>query len=146
MALLTYSTKIAVEKTVSEMTSKLGKAGARFVTTELGKDGQPIALEFAIETKSGERWFRLPANTDAVLRVLGRQQRDGRIPRRLVTRDQAARVGWRILREWLLAQLAIIETEMVALDEVMLPWMVVADNRTVYQALSASRFMLGAAQ
>ena len=35
--------------------------------------------------------------------------------------QQANRTAWRIIKEWILAQMALIETEMVSVEEVFLP-------------------------
>ena len=49
--------------------------------------------------------------------------------------QQANRTAWRIIKEWILAQMALIDTEMVAVEEVFLPYML-TDKQTLYQALS----------
>ena len=48
---------------------------------------------------------------------------------------QANRTAWRIIKEWILAQMALIETEMVTVEEVCLPYMLTG-KQTLYQALS----------
>lgn len=48
--------------------------------------------------------------------------------------EQAERVAWRVAREWLLAQLAIIEAQMATLDQVMLPYLQVDGQKTLYAA------------
>ena len=68
-------------------------------------------------------------------KLLTEQSREGKIPRRFVTREQAARVGWRIIKNWLEAQLALIETQMVSLAQVMLPYMQVGQTgQSLYEA------------
>jgi hypothetical protein len=122
-ALLNYTTTIAVDKTLTEIQRVLVKAGARSILTDYDGEGNPSALSFLIKTQFGDRSYRLPADIEAVWRVLTRQYDAGRVQRRFATREQAARVGWRILKDWLEAQLAIIETQMVTLDQVLLPYM-----------------------
>lgn len=48
------------------------------------------------------------------------------------TPEQAARVAWRIAKDWLEAQAALIDAEMALLDEVMLPYMLGDRGQTVY--------------
>lgn len=50
------------------------------------------------------------------------------------TAEQAQRVAWRVLKSWIEAQIAIIETGMVAADEVFLPYQIVQGGETVYEA------------
>ena len=45
------------------------------------------------------------------------------------------RAAWRIIKEWILAQMALIETETVAVKEVFVPYMLTG-KQTLYQALS----------
>ena len=54
-------------------------------------------------------------------------------------RKQAERTAWRIVKEWVVAQMALIETEMVDMEEVFLPYMLAGD-RTLYDVLSERHF------
>jgi hypothetical protein len=143
MALLAYTTQIAASKTVGEIIGMLASHGARSVTTDYDGQGNPVAVLFAIQTLHGERSFRLPMNGEAIWRVMVAHHHQGKIPNRFVTREQAARVGWRIIRQWVEAQLALIETDMASLTEIMLAYMIVRDDITVYDALLETRLMLG---
>lgn len=131
MALLNYTTTVPAEKTVAQIMQMLGKSGARQVMSEYDDDGRPTAVAFAIVTPVGLRTFRLPTRVLAVETVLRRQK----VPKRYQTHEQAERVAWRIVKDWLEAQLAIVETEMVSLDQVMLPYMHTAGHGspTVYE-------------
>lgn len=135
MAILNYTTTISAEKTASEIQAKLAKAKAQAVLCEYGDDGVMCSMSFRIATPSGIVAFRLPANTDGVLRAL---QRDKRVPTRLKTRQQAANVAWRVLKDWIEAQLAIVEAEMADMTEVFLPYAQRLDGATVYQAIKAT--------
>jgi hypothetical protein len=55
-------------------------------------------------------------------------------------REQAERVGWRQLKRWLEAQLALVETEMVEMREVFAPYLLAEDGRTLFECLEESRF------
>src|ERR1700735_2331785 len=108
MAILNYTTSIQAEKTASEIQAKLVKAHACAVLSEY-KDCVLSHISFRVDSIHGEMAFRLPANIDGVLKAM---QRDARVPKALKTREQAARVAWRIVKDWVEAQLAIIEAEM----------------------------------
>ena len=56
---------------------------------------------------------------------------------------QAERVAWRILRDWVLSQMAILETEMVAMDQIMLTYMVDDHGRTVYELYQSRQLLIG---
>ena len=59
------------------------------------------------------------------------------------TEEQAEKVAWRILKDWVDAQMALIEIEMVKMEEVFLPYTII-DNfgTTVYERLEQTQLML----
>lgn len=132
MATLNYTTSIAAARTVSEITTALIKHGASTITTS-HDDGRLTGLSFTLPTPHGDRAFVMPVDVEAVLTLLTKQKRtNSRIG---ANRDQAERVAWRVLKDWIVAQLAIIEAQMASLDQVMLPYLKVDDaGRTLYQA------------
>jgi len=131
MAILNYTTEVSTEKTVGEIQSRLAKAKAQAVLTEYDGTGLITHLSFKVDTKHGIMAFRLPANIEAILKII---KNSAKVPYRLKTREQAARVAWRIIFRWVEAQLAIIETEMVTIDQVFLPYMQSGDGQTFYQS------------
>ena len=58
-------------------------------------------------------------------------------------RDQAERTGWRNLRDWVLAQMAIIEAGMASVDEVFLPYLTDGHGNTLYTLYSSGTLRLG---
>jgi hypothetical protein len=138
---LNYTTKITAEKTISEIHAMLRNFGATSIKTDY-QDKEAVALSFMVATKHGDMAFRLPANVPAVEQVLWTRyvQRRG-VPRASTGREQAARVAWRVVKDWLEAQLALIETEMVRLDQVLLPYMITGEQgETVYQLMEQRQF------
>jgi hypothetical protein len=73
-------------------------------------------------------------------------KRDRKVPRSLRTLDQALRVSWRIVKDWVEAQRAIVDTTMVALEQVLLPYAITPDGRTLYERLRATYFVLPPAE
>lgn len=138
MAVLNYTTQIAVTKTVGEMQTMLGQAGASRIAVDYA-DGSPSALSFMLSTPHGPRHFTLPVNVDAMHRLLVAEDKAGKIRSgsraTRSSRDQAQRVAWRILKDWLAAQLALVASEMVGMDQVMLPYLQVEPSGlTLYDA------------
>jgi len=140
MPILNYTTSVAVEKTVGEIQGKLARAGAQAVLTEYGPDSIIANLSFRIDHNGTPVSFRLPAQLDPIYVIL---QNDPNVPRKLRTREQAARVAWRIIKTWVEAQLAIIEAEQVEMVEVFLPFAQnPATGETVFAQLVKSNFAL----
>lgn len=129
MPILNYTTSIKVEKTTAEIQEKLAKAGAQAVMTEYDDEAVLSAVSFRMMCSGIMVSFRLPAQIDRIYVLL---QRDDKVPRKLKTREQAARVSWRIIKDWIEAQLAIVEAEQAEMVEVFLPY---AQNPTTGQTL-----------
>lgn len=125
MPILNYTTSISSQKTASEISDMLAKHGATSVRL-VYEDGDPTGVSFEIDTQFGMREFVLPANIEGVHKALIREYNAGRskVTRAQTKVEQARRVSWRILKDWIEAQLAVIEAGMVLLDEVMLPYMI----------------------
>lgn len=136
MAILNYTTSISTEKTVSEIQGLLAKAKAQAIMTEYD-DGVLSAVSFRIMTGHGVMSFRLPANVQKIYQVI---VRDRRITPKLRTKEQASRVAWRIMKDWLEAQLAIVSAEMVDMEQVFLPYAQNSEGITVYEALREGHF------
>jgi hypothetical protein len=94
-------------------------------------------LSFRIPTEFGVLTFLLPANIHRVYQVI---VRDTRIPPSLRTKEQAARVAWRIVKDWIEAQLAMIEAGLVDLEQVFLPYAQDATGRTFYELMRERKF------
>ena len=58
-------------------------------------------------------------------------------------REQAERVAWRIVKDWVEAQMAILESEMVQMDEIFLPYMLSNSGQTVFEAYRNNQLALG---
>lgn len=144
MALLNYTTKIDADKTAGEISSILRGIGASAVLTEYDKDlGIVSAISFKIELNGQPISFRLPTDWRPVQEVLERQNRKAR---NHIPHDQAAavRVAWRIVKDWVEAQCAIIETRMVSTVDVFLPYAIMPNNQTLAEKIHESpQFLLG---
>jgi len=142
MPLLNYTTGIETAKTVGEIQGILAGHGAKSIKTDYSDDGQIEALSFLVLTPQGEVGIRLPVDPGAVLKVLTQQNRLGKVPRRFLTHSQAVRVAWRIVKDWVQAQMAILETEMVRMEQIFLPYVITESGRTLYEVMMDSRFQL----
>jgi hypothetical protein len=137
-AILNYTTSVDAGKTAMECISVLLRHGATNVAISAGEDRSPDGLEFVITTPWGPRQFSLPVNIGGTEKALRLAWREHRIEPRFTTREQARRVAWRIVKDWLEAQLALIEAMQVDLLQVMLPYLKVAPGKTLYAAYMES--------
>lgn len=126
-------------RSIAEITRRLVEHGATQVLQNYDQ-GRVVGLAFALPTPRGVQQYRLPVDIAAVEKVMG-AYRSG-IPPRYQTTEQAERVGWRILKDWIEAQLAIVATQMVTVDEVLLPYMLL-DGDTIYQHYLSAQLAIG---
>lgn len=150
MAILNYTTTIPVEKTIAEIEKMLADSGASKILKDYNDEGKVEAISFVIPTEKGKLPFRLPMNLDSVLQTLKTQSgeyktyRSGqqrKIPQSMVNKEQAGKVGWRIIKDWLEAQLALFFLQMVKIEEIFLPYMYNEKaDKTMFQMLEEKGF------
>lgn len=132
-----YTTQVPVSRTVAEIQDTLVRYGAARIGVDY-ENGAASRLMFTLDTSVGVRTYSLPASVDKMHRLMIRRGNEGKLGSlsraKWQSEEQAARVAWRVLKDWLTAQLALIDTEMVALEVVMLPYLMVDQDRTLYQA------------
>lgn len=141
MAILNYTTTIDSFKTVSEIEYILMKHKAKSIMKNY--DGESISgLSFLIDTGVQQIPVRLPVKVDECLKVLKKEKREN--PRKQIkdTREQAERVAWRILKDWIEAQMALLDIEMVRFEEIFLPYIETAGGRIIYEKLEEQKFLL----
>jgi len=141
MPLLNYTTTVPTFRTIAEVQQALVKAKAQAILSEYDAGGNVTAISFKVVTQCGIMAFKLPCDVQKVCAVLNRAVREGKVPRRLLNdSDYARRVAWRILKDWIEAQMALIETEMATLDQVFLPYAHTETGETLYQRMIESKF------
>jgi len=137
MPILNYTTEIDVHRTVGEVQGCLARAGAMAVSA----DAQPEAIMFLVRVRDVPVSFRLPSRFQGVYKRLCD---DPGVPRRFKTENQARQVAWRIVKDWVQAQMAIIEAGQAELAEVFLPYAVTESGKTLYQIFEADQKLLQA--
>lgn len=142
MSLLNYTTKIEADKTAAEITRMLQKAGASAVMTEYDTENSYItSISFQLNINEQKMGFRLPCDWKPILTIF---ENDPKVPNSKKNREQAVRTAWRIIKNWIQAQLAIIETRMVSTQQVFLPYAIMKDGRTLTEHVAEDpRLLLG---
>lgn len=135
MAIKNYTSSVSVFSSLAEIQAALAGHGARQIMVDYDDKGRPVGVTFSIDTPVGRRGFVLTANIDGVLRVFRQQKLKE-------DRDQAERTGWRNLRDWVLAQMAIVEAGMADVDEVFLPYLSDERGNTLYRVYQSGRLRL----
>ncbi len=101
------------------------------------EDGQAVALAFTLEVEGRSLSFRLPARIQNVAHKLY-----GRKALTATMKKQAYVTAWACIRDWVTAQMALIDIGMVKMEEVFLPYLLAANGQTVYEAFEQKQFLL----
>ncbi|MGB1032956.1 MAG: hypothetical protein ACPGWM_10080 [Flavobacteriales bacterium] len=138
MPILNYTTSIKSEKTIMEIQTILVKHGATKIVTDY--DGQtPSAVTFCLSIEDQIVAFSLPAKYRGVLKAM---ENSPKVPRILCTDEQALRVSWRIVKDWVEAQMALVEAHLADVAEVFLPYAITKNGNTLYQEIGNSQLLL----
>lgn len=138
MGTLNWSTKVPVGRTTGEVLGMLAAAGADEVMTRY-VERRPAGVTFTLTGPGGKAAFALPIDSAGIATLLADQVRTGEIRPggglsrdRLLSAEHAERVAWRVAKDWLEAQLALVAARMVTFDQVMLPYLLVDRDTTLY--------------
>jgi hypothetical protein len=134
------TTEVAAEKSIAEIVAILTKHGATEIMSSFNA-GTAIGLTFFINTKHGDLAFKLPANIDKIYSILIEDCRlSYREEVKARVHKQAERIAWRIMRDWVRAQIAIIQAEQVEIEQVFLPYLQLNNGKSLYQSLDGGGF------
>lgn len=133
MGILNYSTGVNAGKTVSEIQMILARKGAVAIQIEYSANAQPCALSFRLKVNEDFVAFRLPCNPAGVLQAMKRN--GSGVQRSFQSPEQAERTTWRIIKDWVEAQLAIVEAGQAQMGEVFLPYAITRSGQTLFETL-----------
>lgn len=139
MPIANYTTSIDASKSIHEIGECLVAHGAKAILNEYDDNGYIVAVSFKINVEGIDYGFRIPSDWRPVLVIL---ENDRKVPRYMVKQEQALRVAWRILKDWVRAQMALVEIKMVKTEQVFLPYMIGNDGQTLYEKFKQSPQLL----
>lgn len=129
-----YSSGTSPSISIGKIQQFLANVGANAVTVKY-KEGHPVALSFVLNVTTQEGQlalnFTLPARIERVHELL---QKVREAKRR--TREQARKTAWANLRDWVDAQVALIQSEQVVVSEVFLPYLVLPTGKSLFEAVA----------
>ena len=125
-AIKNWSTEIGEERTVGEIIGLLSSKGARSVHIEYDDKQRPAGIEFIINVLDVPIPFRLPCDFDGVFKYMVKTYKDDNARRRFERNPeslkQSRRAAWRIIKNWVEAQMAIIDAGQASMAQVFLPY------------------------
>lgn len=144
MSLKNYSTTVPTSKTIMEIEDILSKHRASDIWKEYNKNGDIVALNFAINTEFGKMPFKLPVNVEAVRQILIIEKNNKQInlsKKQIDDIQTAQKIAWRIIKDWIDSQMALVDISMVKLEQVFLPYAFDFNkNQSLYEAFEERKF------
>ena len=134
MPIKNYTTKVPAVQTVGEIQGLLTSYGARKVMMDYSENGKVMAVTFGLILNGNMAGFKIDARPDGVAAVM---KKDG------IKCDaaQAERIAWRNVKDWISAQLALVETEQATMEQVFLPYLLDAGEKTLYEKVLESGYV-----
>lgn len=134
MTLFMETTKIAPEKTVGEIQSVLAAFGANAILLEYDINRKVEGVSFKYTSNGADVPFKLPCRWQAIEAMLKREHKRTTYKSEPLE-DKARRVAWRQLLRWVEAQMALVQTQMVSVDEVFFPYILTKNGKTTLYEL-----------
>lgn len=137
-----YTSTVPADRSIAYIEKTLAQHGASMIVKLYDDDGEVTAIAFEVECQGKKLAFRLPSQIEACAKTL-----EANLPRRArpetVRRvgEQAARTAWKILADWVDAQMAMIDLAQVEMLEVFLPYTYDhLKQQTYFQSIKARGF------
>lgn len=127
-----YTTTVPAQQTIVEIQQILAQNGARGIATDFNEDGSIKDVFFKIVVNNQELPFRLPVKVDKVKAIL----------KGVADAGKPEDVAWRICKTWLEGQITLINLNQVKIEEVFLPYLVISNDKTLYENLRDNQFSL----
>ena len=139
MPIKNYTTQVPASRSIDEIQQALIRNGATAFLFEYEQGtGRISTLKFRLPIVETVASFSLPVDWRSFQAVLKKQQ-----VKRWDDEDYCYRVAWRVIRDWVMSQLALYETQMVQLPQIFLPFVNDAQGNTLYDKVLNSPLLLG---
>ncbi len=139
MAIKNYTTILSALQCVAKIQESLISHGAVGIQMMYDTDKRISSLAFALPFKTEKNLsFQLPCEWRKFQQVLINQN-----IKRATEDEYAYRVAWANLKDWVLAQMALYETQIVTMPQIFLPFMQDGKGKTLYEQLENGKFLLG---
>lgn len=147
MAVKNITSNIAPEKTIMEIEQILARFGAKAILKQY-EGYYPIGICFQLETEKGRLIpFKLPMKIEQARMIIQKAVDEKKLTKKFrqepLRTEKALIVGWRIIKDWIHAQLSLIEMNYAQAIEIFLPY--IYDNttaQTFFEKVEQSKFLL----
>lgn len=138
-----YTSEVPASRSIARIEDVLMQNGARQILKDVNPDTRDCeGLAFIITVAGTDTPFRLPSRVDRVEEVLRKSRKYAiSAAAAIKIRAQAQRTAWKILSDWVDAQMALVKLQQVEVCEVFLPYVYdVRKQKTFYEQIAEDGF------
>lgn len=137
-----YTSQVPASRSISYIEQKLAQNGARQILKTYDDNGRCSGICFVIPIDGIDMPYKLPAKVAECEKVLtSNLTRRSKPEKRKKIPAQAERTAWKILSDWVEAQMAMIELAQVEPMEVFLPYVYdYQKEQTFFEAIKAKGY------
>ena len=135
------------KQTFDKIQKILSSHKANQILFEYDDNGKLKSLSFSLKIADKTIGFKLPARVESVEAIFYQNKKPRYSWREAEPlddkeKDQAYRTAWANIRDWLDAQMALIDTGQVKIEEVFLPYAVNHEGKTYFEVVSRQGYQL----
>lgn len=139
-----YTTEVSVATSIMEIEQILIRCGVQGITKEYGPTGRVAAMLFHAPVEGRSQAIRLPAKFEEVQEMLWAEYRKITVRPRKTKPDfaeQAERIAWRLVKDWVAVQMSMISLRQSDFLEVFLSYVWLGHGRgTFYNQIKDAKF------
>jgi hypothetical protein len=151
-----YTSNVPVHQTIHRIEQVLIQCGVSGITKEYAPDASVAAITFHIAIADGRPMtIRLPVDTEKAQDALWKDYvgtdklepsgeelswQSKKRKKRSDFSEQAKRTAWKIIQDWIEVQMSMIQMNQAQTDQVFMPYAVMGDGTTFYQAIKRDGF------
>lgn len=141
MKFFNYATQIDTFKLVQDIEYTLMLHQALSIQKEY-RSGRIVGLSFNVDNGNVLFAIRLPVKVEQCYKML-RREKDVN-PRRdiIVSMEQAEKVAWSIMKDWVEAQMVLLDMGIAKLEEIFMPYIIDRTGETIWEKMERQQICL----
>lgn len=135
-----YTSTVPASTSMATIEKVLVEAGATDISKKY-ENQVCVAIRFRMMVNLHPLFFELPARVESCFEVLWKEVKRPQADTKLKIRQQAERTSWKIISDWVLVQLSMIQLEQAELLQVFLPYAYdPTEDKTYFQKIKDGGF------
>lgn len=136
-----YSSEASESSIFEAIRKSLAAHKAKRIMFDYDDEGRATSIEFVVELGRTSYTFKLPARFEEAEPLVAEARKAARMGATSgeALSNQAYRAVWATIRDWVDAQMALIDIGASRIEEVFLPYLVVGEDRTLFEEFAEQK-------